>query len=179
VRGVFMKWYILQSLSGQEKRIAAAIQEKAQKENLQHLIGEVVVPVEKVVEIKKGKKVDVEKKFLPGYILVKMEMNDNLWHVIKKIPKVGGFLGAHGKPQEISEKEVQLIMEQIQSNVIARKQASVFRIGDSVKIKDGPFESFLGTVEDVEESKKRLKVSVTIFGRQTPLDLEFEQVTKV
>ena len=108
-----------------------------------------------------------------------MEMNDNLWHVIKKIPKVGGFLGAHGKPQEISEKEVQLIMEQIQSNVIARKQASVFRIGDSVKIKDGPFESFLGTVEDVEESKKRLKVSVTIFGRQTPLDLEFEQVTKV
>lgn len=174
-----MKWYILQSLSGQEKRIAASIAEKAEKENLKEYIGEIIIPIEKVIEIKKGKKVSVDKKVLPGYILIKMDMNDNLWHAIKKIPKVGGFLGANGKPQEISEKEVQVIMEQIQNSAIARKQASVFKIGDSVKIKDGPFESFLGNVEDVEESKKRLKVSVVIFGRATPLDLEFEQVTKV
>jgi len=174
-----MKWYILQSLSGQEKRIATSIQEKAIKENLQEYIGEIIVPVEKVLEIKKGKKVSVERKFLPGYILIKMDMNDNLWHAIKNIPKVGGFLGASGRPQEVSEREVQVIMEQIQNSAIARTQASVFKIGDSVKIKDGPFESFLGTVEDVEESKKRLKVSVVIFGRATPLDLEFEQVTKV
>jgi len=174
-----MKWYILQSLSGQEKRIAASIAEKAEKENLREYIGEIIVPIEKVMEIKKGKKVSVDKKVLPGYILIKMDMNDNLWHAIKQIPKVGGFLGANGKPQQISEKEVQTIMDQIQSSAIARKQASVFKIGDSVKIKDGPFESFLGSVEDVEESKKRLKVSVVIFGRATPLDLEFEQVTKV
>lgn len=174
-----MKWYILQSLSGQEKRIAASIEEKAEKENLKEYIGEIVIPIEKVIEIKKGKKVSVDKKVLPGYILIKMDMNDNLWHAIKQIPKVGSFLGANGKPQQISEKEVQVIMEQIQNSAIARKQASVFKIGDSVKIKDGPFESFLGNVEDVEESKKRLKVSVVIFGRATPLDLEFEQVTKV
>jgi len=174
-----MKWYILQSLSGQEKRIAASIAEKAEKENLKDYIGEIVIPIEKVIEIKKGKKVSVDKKVLPGYILIKMDMNDNLWHAIKQIPKVGGFLGANGKPQQISEREVQVIMEQIQNSAIARKQASVFKIGDSVKIKDGPFESFLGNVEDVEESKKRLKVSVVIFGRATPLDLDFEQVTKV
>jgi transcriptional antiterminator NusG len=174
-----MKWYILQSLAGQEKKVVLAIEEKAEKENLKDSIGEVIIPVEKVVEIKRGKKVDVEKKFLPGYILIKMDMNDNLWHAIKGISKVGGFLGANGKPQEISEKEVQTIMEQIQTSAIARTQAAAFKVGDSVKIKDGPFESFLGTVEDVEESKKRVKVSVIIFGRSTPLDLEFEQVTKV
>ncbi len=173
-----MKWYILQSLSGQEKKVAASIKEKAEQENLQNSIGDIIVPVEKVTELKKGKKVIVEKKFLPGYILVKMDMNDNLWHAIKKIPKVGGFLGSSDRPQEISEKEVQNIMDQIQNSAIARTQASVFKVGDSVKIKDGPFESFVGTVEDVEESKKRLKVSVVIFGRATPMDLQFEQVTK-
>ena len=107
-----------------------------------------------------------------------MNMDDNLWHTIKKIPKVGGFLGNADKPQEVSEKEVQNIMDQIQNSAIARTQASVFKVGDSVKIKDGPFESFVGTIEDVEEGKKRLKISVVIFGRATPLDLQFEQVTK-
>ena len=173
-----MKWYILQSLSGQEKKIAASIQEKAEKEGVQDHIEEIIVPVEKVIEVKKGKKVSVEKKFLPGYILIKMNMNDNLWHAIKRIPKVGGFLGSSDKPQQISEKEVQVIMDQIQNSAIARTQASIFKVGDSVKIKDGPFESFVGTVEDVEEGKRRLKVSVVIFGRSTPLDLEFEQVIK-
>ena len=173
-----MKWYILQSLAGQEKKVADTIQEKVEKEGLGDCIEEVVVPVERMTEIRKGRKVDVEKKFLPGYLLVKMKMNDDLWHVIQKIPKVGGFLGAQGKPQEVPEVEVKRITEQIATNAVARENALRFEIGDSVKINDGPFESFVGIVEGIDEAKERLKVSVTIFGRATPLDLEFDQVTK-
>lgn len=174
-----MKWYILQSLSGQERRIADSIKEKAAKVGLDKNIEEIIIPTEKVREVRKGKKVEVEKKFLPGYILIKMEMDDALWHVIKNVPKVGGFLGAQGKPEEVPQREIDNIMKQIETNVVARKQALVFEVGDSVRVNDGPFESFVGSVEEVEESKQRLKVFVTIFGRSTPLDLSFTQVTKV
>lgn len=173
-----MDWYILQSLSGQEKRVAAAITERAEKEGLSQYVEQVIVPIEKVQEVKKGKKVDAERKFLPGYILVRMEMRDDLWHMITSIAKVGKFLGIRGQPQRVSEKEVQNILGQIESRVLARRQEAMFDVGDEVVVNEGPFESFTGVVEDIDEEKQRMKVSVTIFGRATPLDLEFKQVSK-
>lgn len=172
------KWYILQVLSGAESRVAEAIREKAVKDGFADQLVEVVVPVEKVFEVRKGKKIQVEKKFLPGYILLKMNLTDNFWHAIKSIPKVGGFLGGGGKPQEISQKEVDRILEQIEKSEERKRTALLFEVGDSVKVNDGPFESFIGTVENVDEEKQRLRVSVAIFGRATPVDLDFTQVTK-
>lgn len=172
-------WYILQVLSGAEGRIAETIKEKVIKEGFSDLLQEVVVPMEKVLEVKKGKKVQVEKKFLPGYILVKMSLTDDLWHAIKSIPKVGGFLGGGGKPQRISQREVDRILEQIKASEEKKRSALVFETGDSVKVNDGPFESFVGTIENVDEEKQRLRVSVAIFGRATPIDLDFTQVTKI
>ncbi len=173
------KWYIVQSISGFEKKVAAAIREKAIKEGISDLIEDVVVPVEKIIEVRKGKKVETERKCLPGYILVKMQMNDNIWHMIKNISKVNGFLGGSGKPQVIDEKEIKRILEQIEQSTIASNNAINFEVGESVKVNDGPFESFLGVVEGVDAEKNRLKVSVAIFGRATPLDLDFTQVSKV
>ena len=173
------KWYIVQSISGFEKKVANSIKEKAIKEGISALIEDVVVPVEKVVEVRKGKKVDTEKKCLPGYVLVKMQINDNIWHMIKNIPKVTGFLGSSGKPQIIDEREIKRILEQIEQSSIASSNAINFEVGESIKVNDGPFESFLGVVEGVDAEKNRLKVSVTIFGRSTPLDLDFTQVSKV
>ena len=174
-----MKWYILQALSGQEKRIQQAIQEKVAQKSLSEYLGSIVIPSEKVVEVRKGKKVDVEKKMFPGYILIQMDLNDALWSVISSISRIGKFLGINGKPSEISEAEVQKVLNQAQEQSEIRQKALVFEVGDSVKINDGPFESFVGKVEDVDGAKNRLKVSVTIFGRSTPLDLDFAQVTKV
>lgn len=174
-----MNWYILQALSGQEKRVASLIRDQSKKEGLAAMISEVVVPIENVPTIRRGKKITVEKRFLPGYILVKMELNDDVLHLLKGIPKIGKFLGEGGTPQKVSEKEVNAIMVQIQHNEVEREKAMLFQAGDSVKINDGPFESFVGKVEEVEVDKKRLKVSVMIFGRSTPLDLSFSQVTKV
>lgn len=174
-----MKWYILQSYANQEKSVVESIREKAEKAGLAHNIAEVIIPTEKVTEIKRGKKVSVEKRFLPGYILIKMELSDALWHVIRRISKVTGFLGADGKPQEVSEAEIQRITKQIETNAVAREMALRFEVGESVKVNDGPFESFVGVIEGVDETKQRLKVSVTIFGRSTPVDLEFSQVIKV
>jgi transcription termination/antitermination protein NusG len=171
-------WYILQSLSGQEKRIATLIKEKARKDGLDEYIEEVVVPTEKVTEIQKGKKVSTDKKFLPGYILLKMDMKDELWHLITNIPKVGRFLSMDGKPKKVPEAEIAKIMEQIEVSAIAREKASLFVVGDSVKVNEGPFESFIGTVEDVDVEKQKLKVSVVIFSRATPLELNFTQVNK-
>ncbi len=173
------KWYILQVLSGAENKVADAIREKAQKDGYSAQLNEVTVPVEKVFEIRKGKKVQVEKKFLPGYILVNMDLTDDFWHAIRSIPKVGGFLGGGGKPQQISQKEVDRILEQIEKSEEQKKSSLVFEVGDSVKVNDGPFESFVGTVETVDEEKERLRVSVAIFGRATPIDLDFSQVTKL
>jgi transcriptional antiterminator NusG len=176
---VASKWYILQVLSGAESKISESIKEKSLRAGLSNLIEEVIIPVEKVFEVKKGKKVQVEKKFLPGYILVKMDLTDDLWHVIKAIPKVGGFLGGYGKPQQISQKEVDRILEQIVKSEEQKKSALTYEVGDSVKVNDGPFESFVGTVETIDEEKQRLRVSVAIFGRATPIDLDYTQVTKI
>jgi transcriptional antiterminator NusG len=174
-----MKWYILQARANFEKKVAEAIKDKAEKAGVGDLVEEVVIPTEKVSEIKKGKKTETERKCLPGYIFIKVDMTDQLWHVIKQIPKVGGFLGAEGKPQEVSEEEVQRITKQIESSVTAKQQALRFETGESVKVNEGPFESFLGTVEEVDDSKQRLRVLVMIFGRSTPVDLGFHQVSKV
>lgn len=173
------QWYIVQAVSGFEKKVASSIREKAIKEGISDLIDEVIVPVEKVIEVRKGKKVEGERKCLPGYILVKMQINDNIWHMIKNIPKVTGFLGSSGKPQIIAEKEINRILEQIERSSVVSGNVVNFEIGESVKVTDGPFESFVGVVEGVEAEKNRLKVSVTIFGRSTPLDLDFTQVSKV
>lgn len=174
-----MNWYILQALSGQEKRVASLIKDHSEKEGLSEMISDVVVPIENVPTIRRGKKILVEKRFLPGYLLVRMELNDKVLHFLKGIPKIGKFLGESGTPQRVSDKEVDNIMVQIQHNAVEREKAMLFQAGDSVKINDGPFESFVGNVEEVDVDKKRLKVSVMIFGRSTPLDLAFNQVTKV
>ena len=176
---MLFKWYIVQSVSGFEKKVANSIREKAIKEGISELIEDVVVPVEKLVEVRRGKKVDAERKCLPGYILVKMQINDNIWHMIKNIPKVTGFLGNSGKPQVIDEREIKRILDQIEQSSIATNNAVNFEVGESIKVNDGPFESFLGVVEGVDAEKSRLRVSVTIFGRSTPLDLDFTQVSKV
>jgi transcriptional antiterminator NusG len=174
-----VNWYILQALSGQEKRIASLIRDQSKKDGLAEMITDVVVPMEHVPTIRRGKKITVEKRFLPGYILVRMEMNDDVLHFLKSIPKIGKFLGEGGAPQKVSDKEVDNIITQIQHNAVEREKAMLFQAGDSVKINDGPFESFVGNIEEVDVDKKRLKVCVMIFGRSTPLDLGFNQVTKV
>lgn len=173
------QWYIVHVVSGHEKKVAKLIEEQARKKNLQDYISKVVVPTEEVVEIRRNQKVNVEKKFLPGYILINMEMNDDSWHFVRNVSKVTGFLGSGSKPSPVSESEVQAIFKQMEEGSIVTKKSVIFETGDSVKINDGPFESFVGVVSDVDEEKSRLKVSVSIFGRSTPVDLEFSQVEKV
>lgn len=161
------------------KKVAKTIEEQARKKNLQDQIAQVIVPTEEVIEIRRNQKVHVEKKFLPGYILINMEMNDDTWHFVRNLPKVTGFLGSASKPSPVSEKEVKVILNQMEEGAIRPKNIITFEVGESVKINDGPFESFIGLVSDIDEEKSRLKVSVTIFGRATPVDLEFSQVEKV
>jgi len=173
------KWYIVHVVSGHEKKVAKLIEEQARKSGLQDCIAKVVVPTEEVVEVRRNQKVNVEKKILPGYILVNMKMNDDSWHFVRNVAKVTGFLGSGSKPSAVSESEVQAIFKQMEEGSVATKKSLSFEIGESVKINDGPFESFVGTVSDVDEEKSRLKVSVSIFGRATPVDLEFSQVEKV
>ncbi len=140
---------------------------------------EVLVPTEQVIEVKKGAKVNAEHKFFPGYILVKMEMNDDTWHIVKDTPRVSGFLGSHNKPQAISEREVKRIMEQIEEGIERPQEQVYFEIGEQIRVIDGPFASFVGVVEEIDNEKTRLKVSVSIFGRYTPVELEFNQVEKI
>jgi transcriptional antiterminator NusG len=173
-----VNWYILRALSGQERRVATTIREKVQKEGLDACVEDIVIPSEKVMEVHKGKKVSVNKKFLPGYILIKMEMQDRLWHLMVNIPGAANFLGIKGKPQKVPESEIAEIMKQIETKAVQREQESVFMVGDTVRINDGPFESFTGTVEGVDKEKQKVKVSVVIFGRATPLELAFTQVNK-
>lgn len=173
------RWYVVNVYSGSEKKVAESIREQAVLKKMDDRILEVLVPTENVVEIKKGAKVNTERKFFPGYILVKMEMSDECWLVIKNTPRVGGFLGSRNKPQPISEAEVQKIMNQITEGV-ERPQVEVsFETGEQIRVIDGPFASFVGVVEDIDVEKSRLKVSVSIFGRYTPVELEFSQVEKV
>jgi transcriptional antiterminator NusG len=173
------QWYIVHVVSGHEKKVAKLIEEQARKKNLQDYISQVVVPVEEVVEVRRNQKVNVEKKFLPGYILINMEMNDDSWHFVRNVAKVTGFLGSGSKPSPVPESQVQAIFKQMEEGSVVTKNSLTFEVGESVKINDGPFESFLGVVSDVDEEKSRLKVSVSIFGRSTPVELEFSQVEKV
>lgn len=173
------RWYVVNVYSGSEKKVAESIREQAVLKKMEDSILEVLVPTEQVVEIKKGAKVNAEHKFFPGYILIKMEMNDDTWHVVKDTPRVSGFLGSHNKPQAISEKEVQRIMSQIEEGIERPTTQIYFEVGEQIRVTDGPFASFVGVVEEVDTEKSRLKVSVSIFGRYTPVELEFTQVEKI
>ena len=173
------RWYVVNVYSGSEKKVAESIREQAILKKMDDRILEVLVPTEQVVEIRKGQKVNAEHKFFPGYILVKMEMSDDTWHVIKDTPRVSGFLGSRNKPQAISEREVQRIMEQIEEGIERPTAQVYFEVGEQVRVTDGPFASFVGVVEEVDTEKSRLKVSVSIFGRYTPVDLDFSQVEKI
>lgn len=172
------RWYIVQAYSGYEKKVAEAIKASANLHGLEALIEEVLVPIEEVVEVKKGKKVTTEHKFFPGYVLAKMVMTDASYHLIKNTPKVSGFLGASGKPSPISEKEVNQILHQVEEGVERTAPAILYEVGEEVRVTDGPFNSFIGIVEGVDIEKMRLKVSVSIFGRATPVELEYGQVEK-
>jgi transcriptional antiterminator NusG len=174
------KWYIVHAYSNFEKKVAEHIKESAVQKGLGDRVEQVLVPSEDVVEVVRGRKRTSERRFFPGYVLVKMELDDATYHLVKDTPKVTGFLGAdHGKkPIPVSEKEVQRILGQVEEGVERPKPAVVFEIGEKVRVTDGPFQSFEGTVEEVDEAKSRLKLSVSIFGRATPVELEYGQVQK-
>jgi transcriptional antiterminator NusG len=172
------RWYVVHVYSGFENKVAQSIREKAEKQGLADKFEEVMVPTEEVVEVRRGSKVNTERKYFPGYVLVKMDLNDLTWHLVRDTPKVTGFLGAGSKPQPITEAEAQRILKQVKEGVERPRSAISFEIGDEVRVADGPFESFNGVVEEVDEGRNRLKVSVSIFGRSTPVELEFSQVEK-
>ncbi|WP_116654230.1 transcription termination/antitermination protein NusG [Pelagibacterium sediminicola] len=173
------RWYIVQAYSNFERKVAEDIKSKVVANGLDHLFDDVLVPTEKVTEVRRGRKVDAERKFFPGYVLVKMELTDETFHLIKNTPKVTGFLGADNKPQPIAEREAMAILQQVQEGVDRPKPSVSFEIGESVRVSDGPFASFSGVVEEVDEERARLKVEVSIFGRPTPVELEYGQVEKV
>ena len=173
------RWYVLHVYSGFENKVAETIRDKARKKGLEEKIEEIMVPTEEVVEVRRGQRVNTERKFFPGYVLAKIEMDDDVWHLIKDTPKVTGFLGAGNKPSPISEKEAESLIKQIQEGVDRPRPSVIYDIGEEVKVTDGPFASFNGFVEDIDEEKGRLKVSVSIFGRATPVDLEYSQVEKL
>ena len=175
-----MKWYVLHVHSGFEAKVSDAVKEKAAKLGLEEHVGDILVPTEEVVEVRRGQRVNAERKFFPGYVLARLDMTDQVWHLIKDTPKVTGFLGAGGnKPVPISEKEAQRILQQVQEGVDRPRPSVTYDIGEEVKVIDGPFASFNGSVEEVDEEKGKLKVSVSIFGRATPVELEYAQVEKV
>lgn len=173
-----MRWYVLHVYSGFENKVSEAIQEKAAKLKLSDRVGEIMVPTEEVVEVKRGQRVNTERKFFPGYVLAKLDMSDEVWHMVKDTPKVTGFLGANNKPAPISQKEAEALMKQIQEGVDSPRPSVTFDIGEEVKVIDGPFASFNGLVEEIDEEKAKLKVSVSIFGRATPVELDYGQVEK-
>ncbi len=172
------RWYVVHAYSGSEKSVAEEIRNKALKQNLEDKFEDILVPTEEVIELKRGQKTQVERKVFPGYILVRMEMNDTTWHLVKDIPKVTGFLGAKGKPAPISNTEAERLIKQIQEGIENPRTSVTYEIGEVVKVIDGPFNSFTGTVENVDADKTRLTVSVSIFGRATPVELDFTQVEK-
>jgi transcriptional antiterminator NusG len=173
------RWYIIHVYSGFEKKVATSIREQAQQQGLAEQFEEIIVPMEEVVEVKRGKKVNAERKFFPGYVLVKMDLNDETWHLVRNTGKVTGFLGAAGKPTPISDAEADRVLRQMQEGIEHPRPLVTFISGDQVRVTDGPFSSFNGTVEEVDDAKGRLKVSVSIFGRATPVELEYSQVEKL
>ena len=172
-------WYVVHVYSGFEKKIAQQITEQAAQKGLADQFEAVLVPSENVVEVKRGRKINSEHKFFPGYVLVKMDLTDDAWHLVKNTPKVTGFLGSKTKPSPISQAEADRILKQSQDGVDRPRPAVLFEIGEQVRVADGPFTSFNGTVEEVDEDKGRVKVSVSIFGRSTPVELEYSQVEKL
>jgi len=173
------RWYVVHLFSGFEKKVAQAIKERAQQHGMAPMIEDVMVPTDSVVEMRKNKKVNAERKFFPGYVLVKMDMTNDCWHLVRNTPKVTGFLGAKDKPQPISEREAERLINQVKEGIEKPKPAILFEVGEQVRVSDGPFTSFNGVVEEIDEEKSRLKVSVSIFGRPTPVELEYTQVEKV
>jgi transcriptional antiterminator NusG len=172
------RWYIVHAYSNFEKKVAESIREQVKQRHLDALFDEILVPTEKVVEVRRGRKVDAERKFFPGYVLVKCELTDEAYHLIKNTPKVTGFLGADNKPMPITEAEAGRILHQVQEGIERPKPSVSFEVGEQVRVSDGPFASFNGIVEEVDDARSRLKVAVSIFGRATPVELEFAQVEK-
>ena len=175
---LIMNWYIVQAYSGFEKKVVESIKEELKKNKLSENLQEILVPTHQVTEVKKGKRTKKEKKFFPGYVLVKIELTKQIYHLIKNLQKVSGFLGSTDKPTPISDDEIKRILGQVSESAVSQKTSINFEIGEKVKVCDGPFASFNGLIEEIDEEKSRLKVSVSIFGRATPVDLEFNQVEK-
>ncbi|RJF82000.1 transcription termination/antitermination protein NusG [Azospirillum cavernae] len=173
------RWYVVHVYSGFEKKVSQAIREKAAQKGLEDKFEEILVPTEEIVEVRRGAKINTERKFFPGYVLVKMDLTDESWSLVKNTPKVTDFLGGGGKPQPISQREAERIIHQVQEGFERPKPSITFEVGEQVRVSDGPFTSFNGTVEEVDEEKSRLKVAVSIFGRSTPVELEYTQVEKV
>ena len=172
-------WYVIHVYSGFEKKVAQSIEEQAKQAGMADIFDQILVPVEEVVEMRRGSKVAAERKFFPGYVLVNMDLTDDSWHLVMNTPKVTGFLGGKGNPTPISETEAKRILHQVEEGVERPKPAVTFEIGEQVRVCDGPFNSFNGMVEDVDEERTRLKVAVSIFGRATPVELEYSQVEKL
>jgi transcription termination/antitermination protein NusG len=173
------RWYIVHAYSNFENKVAESIREQAKQRGLSELFEEILVPKEKVTEVRRGRKIDTERKFFPGYVLAKMELTDEAYHLIKNTPKVTGFLGTDKKPMPISDAEADRILHQVQEGIDRPKPSVSFEVGEQVRVSDGPFASFNGTVEEVDDSRSRLKVAVSIFGRPTPVELEYHQVEKL
>ena len=174
-----MRWYVVHAYSGFEKSVMKALKERIERSEMQHLFGQILVPVEEVMEIRNGTKALTERKFFPGYVLVEMDMTDETWHLVKNTPKVTGFIGGSGmRPTPISVKEVENIMAQMQEGVEKPKPKVLFAVGQVLRVTEGPFADFNATVEEVNYDKSKLRVSVSIFGRATPVELEFGQVEK-
>ena len=174
-----MNWYIVQAYSGFEKKVVDSIKDVLAKNKLESHLEKILVPTHQVTEVKKGKRTKKEKKYFPGYVLIKIDLSKQIYHLIKNIPKISGFLGSADKPSAITDNEIQRILGQVSESAINQKSGISFEIGEKVKVCDGPFASFNGLVEEIDEEKSRLKVSVSIFGRPTPVELEYNQVEKI
>jgi transcriptional antiterminator NusG len=173
------RWYVLHVYSGFENKVEQSLREQIEKKSLQDKFQEILVPSQEVTELRRGKKVKADKKFFPGYILIKMDMNDETWHLVTSTPKVTGFLGAKGRPTPISQVEADRLLKQVSEGVKGAASTLHFEVGEQLRVCDGPFATFTGVVEDVDDERQRLKVMVSIFGRSTPVDLEFSQVEKI
>jgi len=173
-----MNWYIVQAYSGFENKVAENIKDVMSKNSMEANLGEILVPTQKITEVKQGKRKEKQRKYFPGYVLVKLDLNKEIYHEIKNIQKVSGFLGPEGKPIPVSESQIKKIIDQANSSKDSPSSGITFEIGEKVKVCDGPFASFTGLVEEINEEKSRLKVSVSIFGRPTPVDLGFNEVEK-